>query len=64
MSMKLILTVVLSTLMLNGCVANWPSHRTGSRWVGGPNLLPFYDQNPGQRPADSSPPPPPPSPSR
>jgi hypothetical protein len=35
--MRLILTITLSALMLSGCMANWPSHRTGPRWQGQPS---------------------------
>ena len=34
--MRLILTIAISALVLSGCVANWPSNRTGPRWTGGP----------------------------
>ena len=40
--MRLILTVALCALTLSGCMANWPSHRTGPRWTGGPADAPFY----------------------
>jgi len=41
--MRLILTIALSTLMLAGCVANWPSHRTGPRFTSGPGFT-YPDQ--------------------
>jgi hypothetical protein len=34
--MRLALTIALSTLMLSGCMADWPSHKTGPRWKEGP----------------------------
>jgi hypothetical protein len=40
--MRLILTIALSALVLTGCIANWPSNRTGPRWAGGPDIGPFY----------------------
>ena len=39
--MKHVLTIALAALLLTGCVAQWPSHRTGSRWVGGPDVHPL-----------------------
>jgi hypothetical protein len=30
--MTRVLTIALCTLMLSGCMANWPSHRTSPRW--------------------------------
>jgi hypothetical protein len=32
--MSRILTITLSVLMLCGCVAEWPSKRSGERWTG------------------------------
>jgi hypothetical protein len=40
-AMKLILTIALSALMLSGCVAQWPSDRTGARNHQGPLILPM-----------------------
>jgi hypothetical protein len=39
--MKLIVTAMLSAFLLSGCVAQWPSHRTGPRFSSGPNLSPM-----------------------
>jgi hypothetical protein len=38
--MRLIVTIALSALLLAGCIAQWPSNRTGPRFTGGPNLSP------------------------
>ena len=57
--MRHILTIALSIFVLSGCMAEWPSNRTGPRFNEGPNLQPFYDSNPG---AIAPPPPPPPPP--
>jgi hypothetical protein len=40
-AMKLILTIALSAFMLSGCMAEWPSHRTGPRFTSGPGLSPI-----------------------
>lgn len=39
--MKHLLTIALCTVMLCGCVAQWPSNRTGPRFTSGPNLSPI-----------------------
>jgi hypothetical protein len=39
--MRSIVTIALSALLLSGCVAHWPSHRTGPRFSSGPNLSPI-----------------------
>jgi hypothetical protein len=41
--MRRILTIAVATLMLTGCMADWKSPRTGSRWTSGPNLAPVSD---------------------
>ena len=38
--MRLAVTILLTALILSGCVANWPSNRTGPRWTSGPNMQP------------------------
>jgi hypothetical protein len=32
--MKRLLVIALSALMLSGCIAEWPSKRSGERWTG------------------------------
>ena len=39
--MRLIVTIGLCLLTQSGCIAEWPSHRTGPRFTGGPNLSPI-----------------------
>ena len=51
--MKHVLTIALSTLLLAGCVAQWPSHRTGPRWTDGPNVQPLHASAPSM-PAGNS----------
>jgi hypothetical protein len=41
--MRRILTIAFATLMLTGCMADWKSPRTGSRWASGPDLAPTSD---------------------
>jgi hypothetical protein len=45
--MRLILTIALSALMLSGCVANWPSNKTGPRWRDGGNVGSAMDSGGG-----------------
>ena len=40
--MRRILTIALCALLLSGCVAQWPSNRSGARFTEGPGMQPFY----------------------
>jgi Prokaryotic membrane lipoprotein lipid attachment site len=39
--MRRIVTIAVSVLLLSGCIAQWPSNRTGPRFTGGPDISPI-----------------------
>ena len=51
--MKHVLTIALAALLLTACVAQWPSPRSGPRWVGGPDVHPLNASAPSM-PAGNS----------
>ena len=53
--MKQLLVIALCGLMLAGCVAQWPSNRTGPRFSGGPDLGPYYDSSRAPAPPPNDP---------
>lgn len=53
--MRQILMIAVSALVLSGCMAQWPSNRTGPRFKDAPGLQPFYD---GSLAPPTTPPPP------
>lgn len=53
--MKQLLVIALSALTLAGCIAEWPSNRSGPRFSGGPDIGPYYDVS--NAPPSTTPPP-------
>jgi hypothetical protein len=41
--MRHFLIIAVSALILSGCIAQWPSNRTGPRFHDDTGLAPYYD---------------------